>query len=438
MKKGPGSNRNGLIAALDVGSSKVCCFIAQAGGGAGSSPRVLGIGQQASRGIKNGAVVDMEAAEGAIRNAVHAAEQMAGETIERVVIGLSAGKPLSRQIAVEVALDGSHVADRDLRRALSLGYEPSYLNGHIGEGRELVHSIPLAYSVDGNRGIRDPRGMTGDRLGVDLHLITAASGPLRNLIGCVERCHLEAGGFVVAPYAAGLSVLVEDERDLGVTLVDMGGGTTSVAVFFEGKVIHTDVVPVGGQHVTTDIARGLSTPVAHAERIKTLYGHAIAASADDREMIDVPQVGEYDEGSIQQVPRSLLNGIIQPRLEETFELVRSRLEQSGMFKLGGRRVVLTGGACQLPGITDMAALILDKKIRIGRPSGLSGLAEATAGPAHAVTAGLVLYAVEAERTLEVMPRVQPPAHASAETATPPTRPEGRLIGRIGEWLREHF
>ncbi|MET4805371.1 cell division protein FtsA [Limibacillus sp. MBR-115] len=438
MKKGPGSNRNGLIAALDVGSSKVCCFIAQTGsGGQSAAPRVLGIGQQASRGIKNGAIVDMEAAEVAIRNAVHAAEQMAGDTIERVVLGLSSGKPLSRQIAVEVALDGSHVGDRDLRRALSLGHEPSYLNGHIGEGRELVHSIPLAYSVDGSRGIRDPRGMVGERLGVDLHLVTAGSGPVRNLVNCVERCHLEVGGFVVAPYASGLSVLVEDERDLGVTLIDMGGGTTSIAVFFEGKVIHTDVLPVGGLHVTTDIARGLSTPVAHAERIKTLYGHAIAASADDRELIDVPQVGEYDEGSVHQVPRSLLNGIIQPRLEETFELVRSRLEQSGMYRLGGRRVVLTGGACQLPGVNDMAALILDRKIRIGRPSGIVGLAEATAGPAHAVTAGLVLYAIEAERILEVMPRVQAQA-AAVQDGGMTQQADLPFLGRVGGWLREHF
>lgn len=437
MKRAPGTNRNGLIAALDVGSSKVCCFIAEPGGN-GAVPRVLGIGQQASRGIRNGAIVDMEAAEAAVRNAVHAAEQMAGDTIERVIIALSGGKPASRQIAIEVALDGQQVSERDLRRALSLGREPTYLNGHIGEGRELIHSIPLAYAVDGSRGIRDPRGMVGEHLAVDLHLITATSGPVRNLAGCVERSHLEVGGFVISPYASGLSALVEDERELGVTLIDMGGGTTSIAVFFEGKAIHTDVVPVGGIHVTTDIARGLSTPVAHAERIKTLYGHAIASSGGDREMIDVPQVGEYDEGSVQQVPRSLLNGIIQPRLEETFELVRSRLEQSGMYQVGGRRVVLTGGACQLPGVPDMASLILDRKIRIGRPQGIGGLADSTAGPAHAVAAGLIRYAVESERSMEPQPASPPVVQQSNGMGADEGAALPGFVGRLGHWFREHF
>ena len=171
--------------------------------------------------------------------------------------------------------------------------------------------------------------MYGEQLGVSMHVVTAATGPMKNLMHCIERCHLDVAAVVVSPYAAGLAALVEDETDLGVTLIDMGGGTTTIAVFGEGEVLHTDVVPVGGQHVTNDIARGLSTSRVHAERMKTLYGHAVAAAADERETIEVPQVGEEDSGATQQVPRSLLTGIIQPRLEETFELVRSRLEASG-------------------------------------------------------------------------------------------------------------
>jgi cell division protein FtsA len=423
MRKPPRRNRNGLIAALDVGSNKVCCLIARTDGPEGR-PEVIGIGQQISRGVKSGAVVDMEAAERAILAAVHAAEEMAGETIEQVVLSLAGGYPASRSINVEVSIDGHEVSDADLARALAEGRQVEGLLGHPEKGRQLIHSIPVAYTIDGSRGIRDPRGMYGERLGVNMHVVTAAVGPVRNLATCVQRCHLGIGGFVVAPYAAGLAALVEDERELGVTLIDMGAGATSIAVFFEGSLIYTDVVPVGGAHVTSDIARGLSTPLNHAERLKTLYGHAVATASDAREMIDVPQVGEEDEGHSHQVQRSLLVGIARPRLEETFELVRSRLEASGFDKVGGRRVVLTGGACQLPGMRDLAADILDKQVRIGRPIHVDGLAEATGGPAYAVAAGLIAYAVETDAA--VPPEARPTAtHAS-------------LIDRVGSWLREHF
>jgi cell division protein FtsA len=237
---------------------------------------------------------------------------------------------------------------------------------------------------------------------------------------------LSVAGFVVSPYAAGLATLVEDEMDLGVTLVDMGGGTTTIALFFGGNVIYTDLIPVGGIHVTNDIARGLSTPVAQAERLKTLYGHAMAAAAAEREMIDVPRVGEdQQENESQQVPRSILFGIIQPRLEETFELVRSRLETSGLAQVVGRRVVLTGGASQLPGLRDLAALVLDKQVRIGRPNRALGLAEATSGPAFATCAGLLTCAVESNL-------------ATSRQPTPGTKHPSSFMGRLGDWVREHF
>jgi cell division protein FtsA len=428
MRNGIKRNRHGVVAGLDVGSSKICCLIGRAGVGRADAPpriKILGIGQQISRGVKNGAVVDMEAAEQAILAAVHAAEQMAQETIERVVVNLSGGYPASRSVHVEVAIDGHEVGDGDLRRALEQGHQVEGVLGQPEKGRQVIHSIPVAYTIDGSRGIRDPRGMYGERLGVNMHIVTAATGPVRNLATCVQRCHLDIAGFVVSPFASGLAALVEDECELGVTLIDMGGGTTSITVFFEGNAIHTDVVPVGGMHVTNDIARGLSTSLSHAERLKTLYGHAISASSDEREMIDVPQVGEEDEGQAHQVPRSLLVGVIQPRLEEIFELVRARLEASGFDKLGGRRVVLTGGTCQLPGTRDLASLILDKQVRLGKPIHVDGLAESTGGPAYAGAAGLLTYAMEAETAL-------PPE------ARPQTKDPGSLLLKVGGWIREHF
>ena len=423
MRKNLSRTKNGIVAGLDVGCSKTCCFIARVD--QGPLPRVIGIGQQASRGIKGGVIVDMAAVEAAILNAVHAAEQMAGQTIDRVMVNLSGGHPASSAIGIELAINGHEIGEGDLRRAFERGHESQGMNGDAEGGRELIHFIPIAYRIDGNRGVRDPRGMYGHHLGVEMHIVTAASAAVRNLTTCIERCHLDVTGYVVSPYASGLAALVEDEMELGVTVIDMGGGTTTIAVFYEGNVIFTDVVPVGGGHVTSDIARGLSTALGHAERMKTLYDHALATGTDEREMIDVPRVGEEHEAGSHQVPRSLLVGIIQPRLEETLELVRSHLEASGFDKIAGRRTVLTGGACQLPGMTELAGLILDKQVRIGRPGRIAGLAESTAGPAFATCAGLLNYAVTAERTEPIVVPVQT------------GEPDG-LIGRFGHWIREHF
>ena len=427
MKRPLARTRDNLIAALDVGSSKICCFIAALDGG--GAPKVVGIGHQASRGVKGGTVVDMEATQAAILNTVHAAEQMAGETIDRVLVNLSGGYPASFSLGVEVSIAGHEVGDADLRRVLANGFESESVSGEAARGRQLIHSIPVGYTIDGSSGIRDPRGMFGERLGVNMHLITAGSGPLRNLRSCIERCHLNVAGFVVSPFASGLATLAPDEMELGATVIDMGGGTTTIAVFLGGNVIFTDVLPVGGGHVTNDIARGLSTPIAEAERMKTLFGHAVAATADEREYIDVPQVGEERDAEPQQVPRSLLVGIIQPRCEEIFELIRSRLEASGFDRLAGRRVVLTGGASQLSGLRDLAALVLDKQVRIGRPAATHGLAEATAGPPFATCAGILAYAIASENS----PQAPTGVEARAQRDEP-----GGLVGRLGHWFREHF
>ncbi|MBX6320555.1 MAG: cell division protein FtsA [Rhodospirillaceae bacterium] len=422
MRRSRLTPRNGLIAALDIGTTKVCCFVARVD--SEGRPHVAGIGHQLSRGVRNGTIVDMDAAERAILATVHAAEQMAGETISDVVINVSGGYPASQTIGVEVSINGHEVDDSDLRRVLEQGQA---INGN-GE-RQLIHSIPVSYTIDGSRGIRDPRGMYGEKLGVDMHVVTAAAGSIRNVTTCVGRCHLDVRALVVSPYAAGLAALVEDEMELGVTVVDMGGGTTTLAVFFDGNVVFTDSIPIGGSHVTSDIARGLSTPLTHAERMKTLYGHCMPTPADERETISVPQVGEEDAGQATTVPRSILVGIIQPRLEETFELVRSRLEASGFDKVAGRRVVLTGGASQLAGVRELAGLVLDKQVRIGRPIRVAGLAEATGGPAFATCAGLLTYAVQREVD---MPAPLVNGHRIRKEA-----PSG-LIGRLGGWLRANF
>ncbi|MDH3738124.1 MAG: cell division protein FtsA [Alphaproteobacteria bacterium] len=444
--------RTGTIVALDIGTSKVCCLIARvdrpamenAGNGV-AQPRIVGTGLQVSAGLKNGVIVDVDVAETAIRKAVFAAEQMAGDNIRSVTVNLNGGKPRSQTLGVDVDIGGLQIDDADLQRVFrqslaveANGHANGSANGHangLANGhrernghrteRELIHSIPVAYTVDGNRGIRDPRGMFGDRLSVNMHLVTAASGVIRTLRNVVDQCHLHIDDFVIAPYASGLSTLVEDETDLGVTVIDMGAGTTSIAVFSDGDAVYTDIIPVGGAHVTNDIARGLSTPISHAERLKTLHGAAMATSADEHELIDVLHVGEDEHNSPNHIPRSLLNGIIQPRLEETFELVRERLTDSGFDPIAGRRVVLTGGGSQLQGVRELAAIVLDKQVRMGRPLRLRGLPESMSGPAFATTAGMIAFALD---------------NPSAVTAPSPIikGESGGLGSRLGNWIHEHF
>lgn len=411
------------MAALDIGTSKIACFIARMEDS--GAIRVIGIGHHASDGVRSGMITDVEAAENAVLATVHAAEQMAGETIDEVVVNLSGGAPCSDVLHYDVSIAGHEVGDGDVRKVLAQGHAAC-----ASSDRELIHCVPVGYSIDGARGIRDPRGMYGDRLGINMHMVTATAGAVRTLVTCLARCRLDVADIVIAPYAAGLAALVEDEINLGATVIDMGAGTTSVAVFYDGHLIHADSVPIGGAHVTADIARGLSTPLAHAERMKTLYGNAIVSGSDDRDMIDVPLMGEEDRSHGNHVPRSMLVGIIRPRLEETFELIRGRLEMTGYDKIAGRRMVVTGGASQLQGVAELAADVLDKQVRRGRPLKIAGLADSTGGPAFAACAGLLAYA-------QRRPDEAPAAALAARSRSLTQEPNG-LMGRFGVWLRENL
>lgn len=406
------------IAALDIGSTKICCFIAKVSDA--GRIRVTGMSHHASAGVRGGVLVDMEAAYRAVLAAVHAAEQMAGATIEQVIVSIAGPHMTSKQLLREMVIGGGAIRDLDLRRLLQ-----DARNSVDLEDRMLVHAIPVGYSVDGGPLLHEPRGMHGQTLGVKMHLVTANRAAVQNVATCISRCHLTVSDLAIAPYAAGLSSLVEDEKDLGAVLIDMGGGTTSFCVFYEGAAVHADCVPVGGHHVTSDIARGLSTPLNHAERLKTLYGSAVPAASDDRELLDAPQVGEEDDASSNRVPKSFLVSIIQARIEETFELVKRRLDASGAAGVAGQRVVLTGGASQLPGVREVAARTLGKQVRHGRPLGVSGLAEATGGPAFATAAGLLHFAVDDRGEAK-------------SAAVPQSAAEGGFFSRMGGWFRENF
>ena len=416
--------RSGYVAALDVGTTKTSCIIAKPHVERGPydepGPRIVGFGSHQSQGIRGGAVVDMAAAEHAIRAAVERAEQMAGDNIDSVVLNVSAGKPQSNLVACEVAIGGHGITQHDMRRLM----DPQKLLPNIPEDREVVHTIPVGFSIDGSRGVRDPIGMFGEVLGVNVHVVTALTAPLRNLRTVVERCHLHIDDMVVAPFASALACLVEDEKRIGSVCIDIGGGTTGIAVFFDGELVHTDIVPVGGDHITKDIARGLQTPMGHAERMKNLYGTCLPSASDDTEVIQVPLVGERQETGTVQVARSMLVGIIRPRVEEILDLVVGRLEKAGFSQLAGR-VVITGGSSQLTGLTEMASQVFGHHVRVASPKPIDGLAEAVSGTAFSGVAGLLQFAVaNAER----------PIDANIEMQQPPNG----LIGRIGHWLRENF
>jgi cell division protein FtsA len=422
-----GWRRSATVSVLDVGSTKICCMIARLKVQDGSSRRapaaeVLGFASTRSRGIKSGVVVNLEDAEHAIRLAVDAAERMAEVTVDSLIVNLSCGRLKSETYSASVEVGGT-VNERDIQRVLAAGGAHS-----VSGGRMVLHSLPIGYALDANQGIHDPTGMLGETLGVDMHVVTADEAPLRNLELAINRCHLEVETVVATPYASGLAALVEDEAELGAACIDMGGGTTTVSVFHGGEFVHADAIAIGGQHVTLDIARGLSTNLADAERLKARHGSALTSISDEKDILTIPPVGEDERDHPNAVPRSALTRIIRPRVEETLELARDMLKASGFGEQVGNRVVLTGGASQLTGLVETAARMLGKNVRVGRPLAMAGLPEAAKNPAFAASVGLIIYPQVAK--IEQF-RARKPARL-AMTGT-----DGYLA-RMGRWIKDSF
>ncbi len=424
------TRKSQIYCVIDVGTSKIACLIArlmpvEAPGslrGRTHSCRILGIGHQRSRGLKGGAIVDMDAAESDIRMAVDAAERMARIHIDRAIVNISGGRPGSQLYHAQVKTGGRPVSETDTHRVLEAAAART-----AQQGRAVLHSIPNGFSLDAANGIRDAKGMMGDVLGATMHVVSCDAAAARNLMLAVERCHLDIEAMVATPYASGLSALVDDESEVGAVVVDMGAGSTSIAVFNEQNLVHVDAVAVGGNHITMDVARGLTVRLADAERLKTFHGACTVSTSDEREMLSVAQAGE-DVGDTQQIPRSQLVRIIRPRVEEILELVRERLKTAGFSPQTGRRLVLTGGGAQLTGMSEAARRIISPHVRIGRPLGVQGLPEAAKSPAFAASVGLLVY----------------PQFAGVEHFEPRGRNQmlatgtDGYISRVGRWLKESF
>jgi cell division protein FtsA len=381
--------QNPLYAALDIGSAHMCCMVAEEN--SEGTLTILGLGHQASSGIKAGQVIALNEAAHAAARALHQAEEAAHVSLRRVVSGLSGLGLVSEHVTVELDGNVHEIGEYHVRRLAHMAVANQPADRHV------VHSVPLAYTLDEATGLENPRGMFGARLGATFHVITAAAPVVQSLQATLRRCMVEVESLVVPAYAAGMAALVEDERRLGATVIDMGAGTTSVAVFQEGVLSYVDSLPIGSHHITLDIARGLSTPLAEAERLKILHGAAVSHGFDDREILDVPLVGEVQAPNIAHLPRSFLLRIIQPRVEEIFEEVRVRLEHAGVLKNAGRLVVLTGGGSLLPGVREAAALSLGKKVRLGKPPALAGLPPDYQTAPYAAVVGMLLLAQEQRR-----------------------------------------
>lgn len=423
------ARKSAILSVLDIGTSKIVCLIARLAPmqqsdvlrGRTHRCRVLGIGHQRSRGIKAGVVVDMEEAEQAIRHAVDAAERMAGVQVESVIVNLTGGRLASQRLSATRRLDGRAVAEHDVHRVLETA-----CSAGARQGRAVLHAVPTGYAVDGAAGVRDPRGMVGEQLAADLNVVSAEAAAARNLMLAIERCHLRIEAMAATPYAAGLATLVEDEAEMGVAVVDFGGGTTSIGVFERGHLTHVDAVAVGGHHVTMDIARGLTVRLGDAERLKTLYGACIATPGDERDTIAVTHAGEAPDRQ-SYLPKSHLVRIVRPRVEEILELVRDRLKSAGFGAQAGRRLVLTGGASQLSGLVDLARTTISDGARAGRPLGVQGLPDSAKSPAFAASVGLLVY-----------PQVSAVEHFEPTRSRFAEASGDGYVARVGRWLKESF
>ena len=420
--------RTETVSVLDIGSTKITCIIAQLKPcddmdvlhGRTHRIEVAGIGHQKSRGIKSGFVVNLDEAEQAIRMAVDTAERMAGLTVESLIVNISAGRLKSTIINANIALNGQTVTEADVRKVVATGMQRC-----SETDREIVHAFPTAFTLDGDIGIADPIGLSGETLGVSMHLMTADSGPLRNLELCVNRAHLAVANFVATPFASGLAALVADESQLGAACIDFGGGTTSIGIFSGGKFVHGTVLPIGGQHITMDIARGLSVSLDDAERLKVMHGSALSLAGDDHDMIVTQAIGANGPDGNLQVPRALLSRIIAARVEETLEHVRDAIAASGMASVIGKRLIITGGASQLSGLGEVSRRVLGRTPRLGRPLGVAKLPETAKGPAFASIAGLTIH----------------PQLAEFDMNTRNTRDRNVLtgtLGRLSAWFRDNL
>jgi cell division protein FtsA len=379
--------RGTIMAALDIGSSKVTCMISRRGDATDGEPRVAGAGAQGTKGVRSGAVVDLDNLERSIRLAVEQAERAADVRITDVVLGVSGPDLRSDVVRARLPMGGREITPQHIRDA-----RIAALESFQSQGREILHSAPLGFTVDSTGGIKDPRGMFAESLTASFLVVSAPTAGLRNIVQCVSRAHLQPTAILAAPFASGLACLVEDEAEQGAMVIDFGAGVTSAAAFCDGGLIHVETLPMGGSRATSDLAQGLGTTFAAAERMKTLYGAVGLSEVGALDMVEAPRLGPDGRLEAHQCAKADIAQVLRPRIEEILELMDGRLSKaSASGRPLPRRIVLTGGSSQLPCLQELAEDVFRAPVRLAKPANVKGLGETYSSPAFAAAAGLLRW-----------------------------------------------
>ncbi|MGE4232527.1 MAG: cell division protein FtsA [Bacteriovoracia bacterium] len=371
-----------FVVGLDIGTTKICAIVGEL---TDSGIEIISIGTHPSTGLRKGVVINIESTVNSITKAVEQAEEGCGFPIKSAYVGIAGGHIKSFNSHGIVAVKDKEVTPNDVQRVLEAAKAVA-----IPMDREVIHSIPQEYIIDDQDGIKEPVGMSGVRLEAKVHIVTAAVSSAQNIIKCCNKAGLGVAEIVLEPIASAEAVLTQDEKELGVVLVDIGGGTSDIVIYSQGALVHTGVLAIGGNHVTNDIAVGLRTPQAEAEKIKVRYGCAMSSLVQGEDTIDVPSVGGR---KARAVPRKLLAQIIEPRIEEMFSLIQREIAKSGYQDLLASGIVLTGGSCLLDGMPELAEFVFDMPVKRGVPVGTSGLVNMLNGPQYATGVGLLKYGI---------------------------------------------
>ncbi len=409
--------REHAVISLDVGTTKVCTLVGEVE--PGRALNIVGVGASESRGMRKGVVVNIDEVAGAIGDAVEQCGRLSGYRVESAFVGVSGAhiQGLNTRGVVAVSSTANEIAHADVDRAMEAARVQA-----VSHDREVLHVIPRGYTLDGQEGVRDPIGMSGHRLEAEMHIVTAATTSIHNLVRAVKRAGIQIDDLVLQPLASAEAVLTPAERDLGVAIVDIGGGTTDIAIFHEQGVCHTASIAVGGNHITNDLALGLRAPFALAEEVKLKYGTAITGDIDPGDAVELKT---FDNEEGEQVSKRLIAEIIESRVQEIFALVRREIDRAGYLRLLPAGMVLTGGTAELRDIRQLGRDILGMPVRVGRPSGVVGLTDTVTRPAYATSVGLLLWAGGKD--------AEPVSSVSVSSGSVQWRPNGN---RVGRWLRE--
>jgi cell division protein FtsA len=431
MSSAASSSQSGeIVVGLDIGTTKVCAVVAEVDPTDGIT--ILGAGMVPCRGLRKGIVANIDWTVRSIKDAIESAQTMAGVEIRTIYAGIGGSHVRSSSSDGVAAIAGGEVTRGDVDRVLEGARAIP-----VDADRQILHVLPREYMVDSQDGIRDPIGMAGVRLGVKVNLVTAATSCAQNVIRCAERCGLTVADVVLQPLASAEAVLSEDEKEIGVAVVDIGGGTTDILLYVDGGIAHTSVIPVGGNNITSDIAAGLRTPMAEADRLKRLSGCALGRMVGDDEEIEVPGVGGH---APRKTARRVLSDIIEPRVEEIFAAVRKRIEDTGLLEQLSAGVVLTGGAVLLQGMSEFAEEILGMPVRIGMPTGIKGITQLVHGPEYATGVGLVKYGAiaVAVQPLPSMPPAAPRPRLASQSGSIEVAEPARRTSGFWEWIKAAF